>query len=70
MKHGISQDAAADAGHTLREALQAMLAALLQCCARGGRLVAHHIEFDAGILIEELRRASLEDMKDSFASIV
>ena len=30
LKHGISQDAAADAGHTLRVALQSMLAALLQ----------------------------------------
>ena len=70
MKHGISQDAAADAGHNLRVALQSMLTALMQCCARGGRLVAHHIEFDAGILIEELCRASLEDMQDSFVSIV
>ena len=33
-------------------------------------MVAHHIEFVAGILIEELCRASLDDMRDSFASIV
>ena len=33
-------------------------------------MVAHHIEFVAGVLIEELCRASLDDMRDSFASIV
>ena len=70
MKHDIPQDVATDKGRPLREALQSMLTALLQCCAQGGRLVAHHIEFVAGVLIEELCRASLDDMRDSFASIV
>ena len=70
MKHDIPQDVATDKGRPLREALQSMLTTLLQCCAQGGRLVAHHIEFVAGVLIEELCRASLDDMRDSFASIV
>ena len=29
---------------------------------RGGRLVCHHLEFDAGIIARELCRAGLEDM--------
>ena len=65
-KHHISQDQAINHGKPLRDALQVMMHDILECCAKGGRIVAHHLDFDAGIISQELQRAGLMNYKDAF----
>ena len=69
-KHHISHDMAVATGTPLRDALQLMFNDVLDACARGGRLVAHHLEFDAGIIAEELSRVGLHHLKPSWLKIV
>ena len=47
-----------------------MVADVLNCCSHGGRIVAHHLEFDAGVIYEELGRAGLNHLKDPWAKAV
>ena len=51
--HHIKDDVARSHGEPLRSVLQEFLADVLDITARGGRVVAHHLEFD--IILRELR---------------
>ena len=59
--HGIRNDTAQQAGHPLQVVLQEFLADVVGIVGRGGQVVAHHLEFDAGIILRELRRSHLHD---------
>ena len=62
--HGISQEEAVQKGADLAEVLREFMLDVRDVCRRGGRLVAHHLEFDAGILFREMKRAGLDDATD------
>ena len=66
-KHRIAHETAESTGVPLQEGLGAMVADVLEGCARGGRLVSHHLGFDAGVIYEELGRAGLGHLKDGWA---
>ena len=58
--HGISHERALLIGKPLRDVLQELLVDMRMCSEAGGRIAAHHLEFDCGIIAMELRRAGLE----------
>ena len=60
--HKITHAFAAEHGTPLAQALGAFLADVEEEYHRGGRLCAHQIEFDAGIILCELRRCGLEEL--------
>ena len=47
-----------------------MVSDVLNCCSHGGRIVAHHLEFDAGVIYQELGRSGSEHLKDPWAKAV
>ena len=59
--HGVTQSHALEVGVPLREALIEFMEAMQRANAAGGRVVIHHLEFDAGILARELSNAGLEN---------
>lgn len=59
--HKISDDILASEGMPLRDALHRFAGALCDIHKNGGTLVAHHLEFDAGILREEFLRIGATD---------
>ena len=67
--HHIKDDVARSQGEPLRSVLQEFLADVLDITARGGRVVAHHLEFDAGIILRELRRSRLDDLAQAWENI-
>ena len=58
--HGITHDVAASQGQPLRGALCEFMAELMAAHVSGGRVIIHHLEFDAGIINRELERAGLQ----------
>ena len=65
-KHNISQERAGNCGKSIREVLPIMMDTILKNCKKGGRIVAHHIEFDGGLISQELARAGLEEYKEEW----
>ena len=59
--HGITHALAAEEGVPLADALAELMRLLLELSSRGGRLVCHHLEFDAGIIAKELSRCKMAD---------
>ncbi len=60
--HGITQDKALT-GRPLREVLVEMMGDVMDASARAeGRICAHHLEFDGGIVAAELERTELHDL--------
>ncbi len=59
-KHGITNERALAEGVPLPVALADFVRAMTYVDDLGGRVVIHHLEFDAGIIFEELRQAGLE----------
>jgi hypothetical protein len=57
--HGVTQEQAQARGSALAVVLAEFLAVARAVCSRGGRLVAHHLEFDACIIATEMRRAGM-----------
>jgi DNA polymerase III epsilon subunit-like protein len=57
--HGTSQAQAEQNGRPLAWVLERFCDEARAVCGRGGRLVSHHLEFDAGILRREMARAGL-----------
>jgi DNA polymerase III epsilon subunit-like protein len=55
--HGITQDEALKSGVPIKDALAEFLRDVRHVCGQGGKLVSHHIEFDAGIIAREIQRA-------------
>ena len=59
--HGITNDHAMQ-GVPLREALLEFMDAMRTVVGNGGRVIIHHLEFDAGIIEQELLNAGLNDI--------
>jgi hypothetical protein len=67
--HGISQERASQEGLPLEAVLAEFLDDVAAVHARGGRAVAHHIEFDAGVIANELARAGLGHRREEWLAI-
>ena len=63
--HGVTEEEAITWGASLQEVLIEFMQDMSDARALGGRLVAHHLEFDAGIVMEELARAGLTHLQQS-----
>ena len=59
-KHGITTERAAIRGLSLPQVLEEFMSAAWSVHEAGGVLVSHHLEFDSGIIDEELKRCHLE----------
>jgi DNA polymerase III epsilon subunit-like protein len=60
-KHKITQAFALEHGRPLAEALEKFMTDINPARLRWARLCAHHLEFDAGIILRELQRCVLPD---------
>ena len=67
--HGITHALAAKEGVPLADALAELMRLILELSGRGGRLVCHHLEFDAGIIAKELSRCKMADPSKLWAKI-
>ena len=65
--HKITQDIALQNGRALADVLKEFMTDISQAHARGGRICAHHLEFDAGLVDEELRRCGLSTLREEWA---
>ena len=61
-KHGISHGFAATHGKPLAECLRELLHDVSSLKCQGGRVCSHNLEFDAGILLDEMSRCGLADL--------
>ena len=68
--HRISNDSAIAQGAPLAEALRAFMNDVTTAYAKGARLVAHHLEFDGGIIKHELGRVGLDEYIDPWQTMV
>ncbi len=60
--HGISHATACKNGRPVADVLRDFMADVLEACSSGGRIVLHNLEFDAGIILNELARCGLSEM--------
>ncbi len=60
--HGISQDMAVREGHPLEFVMVEFMTVVGKVVEAGGRVIVHHLEYDAGIIMHELGRAGLYHM--------
>ena len=60
-KHGISHGIAASQGAPLVDCLREFLDDISTLQLQGGRVCSHNLEFDAGILVEEMNRYGLAE---------
>ena len=67
--HKISHSTAAREGRPLPDVLREFMEDVLEWCDRGGRVVAHHLEFDAGIILNELARCGLHELHDAWKRV-
>jgi hypothetical protein len=67
--HGITTDMAIAGGVDLRCALETFLNKVREVVRQGGCIVAHNLEFDTGIIANELCNAGLEDMLQEWTDI-
>ena len=67
-KHGITHDLALNRGSPLHVVLDAFMNMIEQVDAKGGRLVVHHLEFDAGIIDRQLGDAGLGHWRSMWAA--
>lgn len=68
--HGISHTEAASHGFPLEEVLKEFLADLFEARSRGARIISHHLEFDAGILANELDHAGMSEQRSDWLDFV
>ena len=59
--HKIAHDDALRKGRPLAEVLEEFMQDVRGAVERNGRVIAHQIEFDAGIILRELRRCGMDD---------
>ena len=62
-KHGITNADIKTNGLPLREVLEELMSAMWALHGAGGVVVSHHLEFDAGIIDEELQRCEMEEWR-------
>jgi hypothetical protein len=66
-KHGISHSVAASQGAPLVDCLRELLDDVSALKLQGGRVCSHNLEFDAGILAQEMSRCGLADLATLWA---
>ena len=69
-KHRLHHEFALTEGKPLRDVLQEMLQDVLGAARRGARVCAHHLEFDATVIANEMRRAGFEEELAEWRSFV
>ena len=62
-KHGITNELARTNGLPLEQVLEKFMQAVWSLHEAGGVVVSHHIEFDSGVIDEELRRCGMEQWR-------
>ena len=67
--HGITQAEAVERGRPLVDVLKEFMADVMAEHASGGRICAHHLSFDAGIILRELRRSGLDNLATTWSRI-
>ena len=67
--HGITHACAAEEGVPLPHALAELMRDALEVSRQGGRLVCHHLEFDAGIIARELSRCKMAEASKLWGDI-
>ncbi len=67
--HKITDEQAAGEGEPLREVLSEFMEDVGDARERGGRVASHQLEFDAGIILYELERCGLHELKCRWAAI-
>ena len=67
--HKITNEMALRDGVPLAVALCDFMRDVTDAFARGGKLVSHHIEFDAGIISHELRRCGFESLQTAWDKV-
>jgi len=67
--HEITNAMALESGRELSDVLQEFMQDVFKTCLQGGRIVAHQIEFDAGIIFQELGRCGFSEMRAQWARI-
>ena len=58
--HGVTHERALIEGIPLRDALSEFMIAMERVTDLGGRVIIHHLEFDAGIIARELHNAGMD----------
>jgi DNA polymerase III epsilon subunit-like protein len=61
-KHGISHSVSVSRGEPLVKCLRELLDDITSLKLQGGRVCSHNLEFDAGILVQEMNRCGLADL--------
>ena len=69
-KHRIAHGHAQDQGLPARAALEELCADVFDLCERGGRVVGHHLEFDATLIAQELQRAGMVELLQRWEACV
>ena len=69
-KHRISHSIAASQGEPLAKCLGELLDDISSLKLQGGRVCSHNLEFDVGILVEEMNRCGLADLAKLLAEAV
>ena len=67
--HKITNAEAVEYGRPLPDVLDEFMADVMAECKSTGQVCAHHLEFDAGIILRELRRVGREDLAAEWALI-
>ena len=68
-KHRITHEEACEKGVPIEDALREFLQDVTDAANRGYRLCAHHLGFDAGIILRELGRAGLQEYMPQWVSM-
>ena len=67
--HSITQEKVESDGIDLAIVLSEFLNDVRDACRRNGRVVAHHLEFDAGIIDREFQRCGLKDLREEWQRV-
>jgi hypothetical protein len=70
VKHRISHEEALENGVPIRDALCDLFSDVTRAISEGHRLCAHHLGFDAGIILREMERAGLNSYVDKWVQVV
>ena len=64
--HGISNELVKTHGISLKDALNDFMNDAASVIDKNGRMVCHHLEFDAGIIANEMKRCGMFESMDTF----
>ncbi len=68
-KHGITNELALSEGMPLINVMEDFMHEMARVHELGGRIVVHHLEFDAGIIAKELENAGLDHWRSLWSTI-